>query len=91
MVFWPRNGDLRCGQKKRHISGTPHWVSRKLHLNGVKVYFYDITNGESHCRVLPARPTIGGCNCWFGDPCERIVEVMFESAAPTTWPKRAPL
>ena len=60
-------------------------MKKKLHLNGVKVYFlWIITNGESHCSVLPTRPSLGGYNCWWGDPCERIFEVTSVVSAPTT-------
>ena len=64
------------------------WVENSIWMEW-KCIFYDITNGESHCRVLPARPSLGGYNCWWGDPCERIFEVTSVRSAPTSGPVRA--
>ena len=45
-----------------------HWWNKKLHLNGVKVYFLCNYQWVTHCHVLPSHPAGWLCNCWFGDP-----------------------
>ena len=45
-----------------------HWWNKKLHLNGVKVYFLCNYQWMTHFHVLPSHPAGWLCNCWFGDP-----------------------
>ena len=52
----------------RAIQWVTHWWNRKLHLNGVKVYFLCNYQWVTHCHVLPSHPAGWLCNCWFGDP-----------------------
>ena len=59
-------------------NGFPHWYNKKLHLNGVKVYFLCFLNGGTHWRFLPSHPTgwLSQLLVWRGLWTIRVVEFI---------------